>query len=385
MEFGTKVIHAGIEPDPATGAIMTPVYQTSTFLQAAPGRHKGYEYSRTQNPTRKALENNLAILENGRHGITFASGMAAIDAVVRLLKPGEEVIASSDLYGGTYRIFTRIYQEYGIRFHFIDMHNEADISRYLTDDTKLIWIETPTNPMLNIIDIHAVCDLVKDMGILVGVDNTFATPCLQQPLDLGADIVVHSLTKYLGGHSDLVMGAIVVKDDDLTERLNFIKNACGAVAGPQDAFLVLRGIKTLEVRMERHCTNAKKIATFLNEHPAVDKVYWPGLSAHKKHTIAVRQMKDFGGMISFTLKDINPEGTHKVLSSFRIFSLAESLGGVESLCGHPASMSHASVPKREREKLGISDSLIRLSVGIEDVRDLIADLDQALDHVSPGS
>ncbi|HVA98398.1 MAG TPA: cystathionine gamma-synthase [Bacteroidia bacterium] len=378
MKFGTKAIHAGQEPDTATGAIMTPIYQTSTYVQAAPGNHKGYEYSRTHNPTRKALEKNLAALENGKHGLCFSSGMAAIDAVVKLLKPGDEVISTNDLYGGTYRIFTKIFAQYGLKFHFIGMQNAADIEKYITKNTKLIWVETPTNPMLNIIDIKAVAAIAQKNNILLAVDNTFASPYLQTPLDLGADIVMHSVTKYLGGHSDVVMGALICKDDNLAERLAFIQNSCGGVPGPQDCFLVLRGIKTLHLRMARHSENGKKIAHYLKQHPKVENVYWPGFETHPNHLVAKTQMRDFGGMMSFTLKGNKMEDAHKILSKLHLFALAESLGGVESLCGHPATMTHASIPKEEREKTGVVDSLIRLSVGIEDADDLIKDLEQAI-------
>jgi len=358
---------------------MTPIYQTSTYVQAAPGKHKGYEYSRTHNPTRKALEDNLAALEGGKYGLCFSSGMAAEDCIVKLLKPGDEVISTNDLYGGSYRLFTKIFAIYGIKFHFIPMANPADVAKLVNANTKLIWVETPTNPMLNIIDIKAIADIAKKHNILLGVDNTFASPYLQNPLELGADIVVHSVTKYLGGHSDVVMGAIVCSDDKLAERLYFIQNSCGGIPSPHDCFLVLRGIKTLHVRMDRHCENGVKIAAYLKTHPKVDKIYWPGFPTHPNHDVAKKQMRGFGGMMSFTLKEDKLEAAHKVLSKFKIFSLAESLGGVESLCGHPASMTHASIPKEEREKTGVVDSLIRLSVGIEDADDLIADLKQALE------
>lgn len=378
MKFATKAIHAGQEPDPATGAIMTPVYQTSTYVQAAPGKHKGFEYSRTHNPTRKALENNIAALEEGKFGLCFGSGMAAEDTVIKLLNPGDEVISTSDLYGGTYRMFTKIFAKYGIKFHFTPMADAEKVKKLITSKTRLIWVETPTNPMLNVIDIKAIVSIAKKNKILVAVDNTFASPCLQQPLQLGADIAVHSVTKYLGGHSDVVMGALVCRDASLAEQLYFIQNSCGAVPSPHDCFLVLRGIKTLHLRMERHCENAEKVSRFLLTHPAVAKVYWPGLKTHPNHDVAKKQMKHFGGMVSFSLKDNKLEKAAKTLSRFRIFSLAESLGGVESLCGHPATMTHASIPKAEREKTGVVDSLIRLSVGVEDVDDLIADLKQAL-------
>ncbi len=378
MRFGTKAIHAGVEPDPTTGAIMTPIYQTSTYVQAAPGDHKGYEYSRTHNPTRTALQKALAALENGNHGLCFASGMASIDAVCKLLKPGDEVVSTNDLYGGTYRLFTKIFEGYGVKFHFVDMTDTANVAKAITANTKLIWVETPTNPMLNIIDISAISAMAKKCGALLGVDNTFASPYLQTPLELGADIVMHSVTKYLGGHSDVVMGALVVKDDALHERLAFIQNSSGATPGPQDCFLVLRGLKTLHLRMQRHCENGKAIAEFLASHPKVDKLYWPGLPTHKNHAVAAQQMRGFGGMVSFTLKGDNLADATKVLSSTKLFSLAESLGGVESLLGHPASMTHASIPREERLKSGLADTLIRLSVGLEDNEDLIEDLRQAL-------
>jgi len=378
MKFATKAIHAGQEPDPTTGAIMTPIYQTSTYVQAGPGKHKGFEYSRTHNPTRKALENNLASIEDGKYGLCFGSGMAATDCIVKLLKPGDEVVSTNDLYGGTYRMFTKIFANYGIKFHFIPMAKPGDVEKYVNKNTKLIWVETPTNPMLNIIDIKAMARIAKKAKALLAVDNTFASPYLQQPLNLGADIVMHSVTKYLGGHSDVVMGAIVCKDDKLAEQLYFIQNSCGAVPSPHDCFLVLRGIKTLHIRMERHCENGEKVARYLVSNSKVANVYWPGLPTHSNHEIAKAQMKGFGGMMSFTLKDDKMATAHKVLSKFKVFSLAESLGGVESLCGHPASMTHASIPKEERMKTGVTDSLIRLSVGIEDADDLIEDLKQAL-------
>ena len=379
MKFATKAIHAGQEPDPTTGAIMTPIYQTSTYVQSAPGKHKGYEYSRTHNPTRRALEQNLAALENGKHGLCFSSGMAAEDAIVKLLNPGDEVISTNDLYGGSYRLFTKIYANYGIKFHFIPMAKAEDVAKLVNAKTKLIWVETPTNPMLNIIDIKAIADIAKKHNILLGVDNTFASPYLQNPLNLGADMVVHSVTKYLGGHSDVVMGAIICNDDKLAERLSFIQNSCGGIPSPHDCFLVLRGTKTLHLRMERHCQNGEKVAHYLASHPKVGRIYWPGFPTHPNHEVAKKQMRGFGGMMSFTLKEDKLEAAHRVLSKFKIFSLAESLGGVESLCGHPATMTHASIPKEEREKTGVVDSLIRLSVGIEDADDLIEDLKQALE------
>jgi len=378
MKFGTKAIHAGVEPDPSTGAIMTPIYQTSTYAQPSPGVHKGYEYSRSQNPTRDALEKSIAALENGQHGLCFSSGLAAIDAIIKLLGPGDEVVATNDLYGGTYRLFTKIFSKYGIKFHFIGMRNANDIEGHINSNTKLIWLETPTNPMMNIIDIKQVSKIAKKHNVMLGVDNTFATPYLQNPMDLGADIVMHSVTKYLAGHSDVVMGALVVKDDKLHQDLAFIQNSSGAVPGPQDCFLVLRGIKTLHLRMQRHSENGKKVAEFLQEHPKVENLYWPGLKDHANHDIAKEQMKDFGGMISFTLKGDSKAVAFKVLENFKFFTLAESLGGVESLANHPASMTHASVPREERQKIGLLDSLIRLSVGVEDVEDLIDDLKSAL-------
>lgn len=378
MKFATKAIHAGIEPDPTTGAIMTPIYQTSTYVQAAPGDHKGYEYSRTQNPTRDALQKNLAALENAKHGLCFSSGMGAIDCVVKLLQPGDEVISTNDLYGGSYRIFTKIFQQYGIKFHFVNMTDIAEAEKLVNKNTRLFWVETPTNPMLNVIDVAAYSALAKKHNILLAVDNTFATPYLQTPMDLGADIVMHSVTKYLGGHSDVVMGALCLNDDELAQRLAFIQNSCGAVPGPQDCFLVLRGIKTLHLRMERHCQNGEIIANWLVKQPKVDKVYWPGFPTHPGHAVAKKQMCGFGGMVSFTLKDNSIAAATKVLSGTKLFSLAESLGGVESLIGHPATMTHASIPKAEREKTGVVDSLIRLSIGIEDAEDLIKDLEKAL-------
>lgn len=378
MKLATKLIHAGMEPDPSTGAIMTPIYQTSTYVQTAPGDHKGYEYARTQNPTRAALQTALAAIENGKYALCFGSGMAATDAVIKLLNPGDEVIAANDMYGGTYRLFTKIFEKYGLKFHFIDMQNADNIKQHINSNTKLIWAETPTNPMMNIIDIKAVSDIAKPNNILVCVDNTFASPYLQTPLDLGADIVLHSATKYLGGHSDVVHGCLIMNDAALEEKLRFIQNSCGAVPGPQDCFLVLRGLKTLHIRMQRHSENGEKIANWLRSNPKVDKVYWCGFQDHPNHDIAKKQMRSFGGMISFTLKDDSMEAANKVLSSTKLFSLAESLGGVESLIGHPASMTHASIPREDRIKNGLVDSLIRLSVGIEDVDDLIEDLDNAI-------
>jgi cystathionine gamma-lyase len=377
-KLNTKLIHAGVEPDPTTGAIMTPIYQTSTYVQAAPGDHKGYEYARTQNPTRTVLQNALAAIENGKYGLCFGSGMAATDAVIKLLQPGDEVIVSNDLYGGTYRIMTKVFAAYGIKFHFIGMHNAQDINSYVNANTKMIWIETPTNPMLNVIDIAACAEIAKKNNLLLVCDNTFASPYLQTPLDLGADIVLHSATKYLGGHSDVVHGALVMNDSSLEERLRFIQNSCGAVPGPHDCWLVLRGIKTLHVRMQRHCENGAAIAHFLKAHPKVGKVIWTGFEDHPNHDVAKKQMRGFGGMISFTLKDDNIEAAMEVLKKTKLFSLAESLGGVESLIGHPATMTHASIPREERIKNGLVDSLIRLSVGIEDIEDLKQDLANAI-------
>jgi cystathionine beta-lyase len=377
-KLSTRLIHAGVEPDPTTGAIMTPIYQTSTYVQAAPGDHKGYEYARTQNPTRTVLQNALANIENGKYGLSFGSGMAATDAVAKLLKPGDEVIVSNDLYGGTYRIFTKVFANYGIKFHFISMDKPGNITQYINANTKMIWVETPTNPLLNIIDIEGCAAIGKKHNLITVVDNTFASPYLQNPLDWGADIVLHSATKYLGGHSDVVHGALIMNDASLEERLRFIQNSCGAVPGPHDCWLVLRGIKTLHVRMERHCENGATIAHFLRSHPKVGKVLWVGFEDHPNHDIAKKQMRGFGGMISFTLKNDNIEAALHVLKNTKLFSLAESLGGVESLIGHPATMTHASIPKEERVKNGLVDSLIRLSVGIEDKDDLIEDLKQAI-------
>lgn len=378
MKFGTKVIHAGVEPDPTTGAVMTPIYQTSTYAQEAPGKHKGFEYARTQNPTRTVLETNLAALENGTHGICFGSGLAAMDAILKLLNPGDEIISTNDLYGGSYRLMVRVYERYGIKAHFMDLSDTKKLEKKINKNTKLIWMETPTNPMLNIIDIKAVCEVAQKHKIWTCVDNTFASPYLQTPLDLGADIVLHSATKYLGGHSDVVLGALVVKDKKLADELYFLQNAAGAVPGPQDCFLVLRGIKTLHLRVERACKNAKKIAKFLQSHPKTKNVYYPGFKEHPGHEIAKAQMRDYGGMVSFDLVRDTFEDAIRVLSGTKVFTLAESLGGVESLIGHPASMTHASIPKPERLKVGLTDSLIRLSVGVEDVDDLIDDLEKAL-------
>ena len=378
MKFNTKVIHAGVHPDSATGAIMTPIYQTSTYVQDEIGVHKGFEYSRTGNPTRSALENSLAAIENGKYGACFGSGLAAIDCVIKMLNPGDEVISTNDLYGGSYRIFKTVFEKYGIKFHFVNMLDVDNIKNNINENTKLIWVETPTNPMMNIIDIKAVVDLVKNKNIMVGVDNTFATPYLQRPLDLGADVVMHSVTKYLGGHSDVVMGALVTADDKIAEEMYRIQNSSGAVCGPMDSFLVLRGIKTLHLRIQRHCENGVKVAHFLKNHPLVDEVYWPGFEDHLNHDVAKSQMKDFGGMVSFTLKGDDIEKSKKIVSSTKLFTLAESLGGVESLIGHPSTMTHASIPREERLKSGVKDSLIRLSVGIEDADDLVSDLANAM-------
>ncbi|MCQ0111549.1 cystathionine beta-lyase [Zhouia amylolytica] len=378
MKFNTKTIHGNQKPDEAYGAVMPPIYQTSTYAQSTPGGHKGFEYSRTHNPTRKALEDAMASIENGNYGLAFGSGLAAIDAVLKLLKPGDEVISTNDLYGGTYRLFNQVFSNFGIKFHFIEMGTVEDISSCINPNTKLIWVETPTNPMMNIIDIEAVSKIAKQHQLILAVDNTFATPYLQRPLDLGADIVMHSATKYLGGHSDVVMGALVVKEKHLADKLYFIQNASGAICGPMDSFLVLRGIKTLHVRMQRHCENGRAVAEYLAGHSKIEKVYWPGFEHHPNHEIAKRQMKDFGGMISFVTKDSSFKDAIRIIESLKVFTLAESLGGVESLAGHPASMTHASIPKEEREKSGVVDALIRLSVGIEDVEDLIEDLKQAI-------
>jgi cystathionine gamma-lyase/cystathionine beta-lyase len=378
MKFGTKAIHAGQEPDPTTGAIMTPIYQTSTFWQESPGKHKGYAYARGKNPTRNALEKCIAALENGKHGLCFSSGMGAIDAVAKLLRPGDEVITGNDLYGGTYRMFTKVFANFGIKFHFIDLNDAQNITQYINANTKLIWIETPTNPTMQIVDIAACAEISKKHNLILAVDNTFASPYLQNPLDLGADIVMHSVTKYLGGHSDVVMGALVCNDDKIYEQLAFIHNSCGATPGPQDSFLVLRGLKTLHLRMKAHCENGRVIAEFLRNHPKIEKVYWPGFPDSPNHAIAKKQMRDFGGMISIVLKGADLNETFRIASSFKVFSLAESLGGVESLINHPATMTHASIPKDEREKVGVVDNLLRLSVGVEDIEDLLEDLKNAL-------
>lgn len=377
-KIATKLIHAGAEPDPSTGAIMTPIFQTSTYVQEAPGKNKGFEYARSQNPTRQKLEEALAIIENGQYGLAFSSGVAATDAVIKLLNPGDEVVAAEDMYGGTYRLFTKVFERFGITFKYVDTSNAGNVEKAVTQKTKLIWIETPTNPLMNITDIRAVATVAKKAGAWLCVDNTFASPYLQNPLDHGADIVMHSATKYLGGHSDVIQGALIVNDKALRDELFFIQKSCGAVPGPFDCFLVLRGIKTLHVRMKQHCENGKKIAGFLNNHPKIDKVFWCGFESHPGYAVAKKQMRDFGGMMSFTLKDDSMEAALKVLTSTKIFSLAESLGGVESLINHPASMTHASIPREERLKVGLTDGLIRLSVGIEDADDLIEDLQQAI-------
>ena len=378
LHFNSATIHGGQAPDKGYGAVMPPIYQTSTYAQTTPGGHQGFEYSRTHNPTRQALEKSLASIEAGNYGFAFGSGLAAMDAVLKLLKPGDEIISTDDLYGGSYRLFTKIFEDFGLKFHFVPMSNTAAIADTITEKTKLIWVETPTNPMMNVIDIKAVVELVQDKDIWVAVDNTFASSYIQQPLTMGADIVMHSATKYLAGHSDVVLGALVVNDAKLAERIGFIQNASGAICGPMDSFLTLRGIKTLHVRMERHCENAATIAHFLNENSKIDKVYWPGFEFHPNHEVAKNQMHGFGGMLSFVTKGADYAAAIKIVERLKLFTLAESLGGVESLAGHPASMTHASIPKELREKSGVVDALIRLSVGIEDVRDLIADLEQAI-------
>ena len=378
MKFNTKVIHGGQIKEKAYGAVMPPIYQTSTYAQSSPGEHKGYEYSRTQNPTRHALERSIASLENAKYGLAFSSGLSAIDAIMKLFKAGDEIISTNDLYGGSYRLFNKIYKKFGLKFIFTDLRDLSNVENLINDKTKLIWVETPTNPMINVIDINSLSNICKSNNILLGVDNTFSTPYLQKPIDLGADIVMHSATKFLAGHSDVILGLLAVSNDELAEKLYFMQNSSGAICGPMDSFLTLRGIKTLHVRMERHCENASKIAKYLENHEKVDKLYWPGLKMHTNHDVACKQMKDFGGMISFTVENGNFEKVKKITSSFKVFTLAESLGGVESLVNHPATMTHASIPKEERDKTGIVDSLIRLSVGIEDVKDLIDDLDQAI-------
>ena len=377
MKFNTKTIHGGQKIDPAFNSVMQPIYQTSTYAQKSPGVNKGFEYSRTHNPTRTALQNSFASLENAKYGVAFSSGLAAIDAIIKLLSPGDEVISTNDLYGGTFRLFTKVFEKYAVKFHFTSLHNVSDVESLINKNTKVIWAETPTNPMINIFDIEALSIISKAKNLLLVVDNTFASPYLQNPINLGADIVMHSATKYLAGHSDVVLGALMLNDDEIAEKLYFIQNASGAVPGPQDCFLTLRGIKTLHVRMQRHCENAHKVANFLNNHEMIEKVYWPGLDSHKNHDVAKKQMSGFGGMLSFRIKDFNKEQTIKFLEKLHLFTLAESLGGVESLCGHPATMTHASIPAEEREKSGVTDSLIRLSVGIEDIDDLIDDLKNA--------
>lgn len=378
MRIATKFVHAGVEPDPSTGAIMTPIYQTSTYVQKAPGQHKGYEYARSQNPTRKALEDAFAQIENGKFGLAFSSGVAATDAVIKLLEPGDEVIAANDMYGGTYRLFLKVFEKFGLKFHFVNMQKADNILPFVNNKTKLIWTETPTNPLMNIVDIAAIAAISKKHKILLAVDNTFATPYLQNPLDLGADIVMHSVTKFLGGHSDVIQGCLMMNDQELRDKLYFIQKSSGAVPGPMDCFLVLRGLKTLHVRMDRHCQNGERVANFLRSHPKAGRVYWCGFEDHPNYAIAKKQMRGFGSMLSFELKNDSIEEATRVLSSTKLFALAESLGGVESLINHPASMTHASIPKEEREKNGLRDSLIRLSVGIEDADDLIADLNQAI-------
>ncbi|MGY6562502.1 MAG: cystathionine gamma-synthase [Luteibaculaceae bacterium] len=382
MKFNTKAIHAGVEPDPSTGAIMTPIFQTSTYVQEGVGNHKGFEYSRTQNPTRMALENAIAQLENAKYGACFGSGLAAIDCVIKMLNPGDEVISTNDLYGGSYRIFNTIFAKYGIKFHFVNMEKVSDVEALVNENTKLIWVETPTNPMMNIIDIAAMSAVAKKAGALLAVDNTFATPYLQTPIDLGADIVMHSVTKYLGGHSDVVMGALVTDNEELSKEMYRIQNSSGAVCGPFDSFLVLRGLKTLHLRVQRSQENAALIAEVLQKHPKVDKVYWPGFTTHKNHAIAAKQMSGFGGMISFTLKGNQLSDALKVVESTKVFALAESLGGVESLIGHPATMTHASIPVEVRNQSGVVDSLIRLSVGVEDGEDLVNDILQAINTLN---
>ena len=378
FRFNTKTIHGGQAPDPAYGAVMPPIYQTTTYAQTTPGGHQGFEYSRTHNPTRQALEKALASIENGKHGLAFGSGLAAIDAVLKLLKPGDEVISTNDLYGGSYRLFTKIFEGFGIKFHFVGMDNVQRVENSINTNTRLVWVETPTNPMMNVIDMKAVAQITQKHNLILAVDNTFASPYLQQPLDFGADIVMHSATKYIGGHSDVVLGALIVNDDDLAKRLSFIQNASGAICGPMDSFLTLRGIKTLHVRMQRHSENGRVVAEYLNQHPKIEKVYWPGFENHPNHKVAKAQMKDFGGMLSFVPKGADFNAAIQIIENLKVFTLAESLGGVESLAGHPASMTHASIPKVEREKSGVVDSLIRLSVGIEDAQDLIDDLEQAI-------
>ncbi len=378
MKFATKAIHAGQHPDPSTGAVMTPIYQTSTYWQKSPGDNKGYEYSRGTNPTRKALEDCIAALENAKYGLAFSSGMGATDAVMKLLQPGDEVITGNDLYGGSYRIFTKVFANYGIKFHFLDLSKPENILPYVNEKTKLVWVETPTNPTMQIVDIEGLAKITKAKNLMLAVDNTFASPYLQNPIDLGADLVMHSVTKYIAGHSDVVMGALVTNDKDLYDKLWFMYNACGATPGPQDCFLVLRGIKTLHLRMEAHCDNGERVAKFLKTHPKIDKIYWPGFEDHPNYDVAKRQMRGFGGMVSISLKDADLAETFRIASNFKVFTLAESLGGVESLINHPASMTHGSIPKEEREKVGVTDNMLRLSVGVEDIDDLLQDLKNAL-------
>ena len=378
MKFGTKAIHAGAEPDPTTGAIMTPIFQTSTYVQESPGKHKGYAYARGKNPTRDALQKNIAALEDGKYCLCFSSGMGAMDSVIKMLRPGDEVITGDDLYGGSYRMFTKVFANYGIKFHFINLTEINNIKNYINSNTRLIWIETPTNPTMQIVDIEGAAQIARENKLMLAVDNTFASPYLQNPLHLGAHIVMHSVTKYLGGHSDVVMGALVTNDEKIHEQLAFIHNSCGATPGPMDCFLVMRGIKTLHLRMERHCFNGRKLAEFLKSHSKIEKIYWPGFEEHPNHIIAKKQMKDFGGMISIVLKGADLSETFRIASSFKVFSLAESLGGVESLVNHPATMTHASIPKEERERVGVVDNLLRLSVGVEDFEDLIEDLRNVL-------
>ena len=378
LRFNSATIHGGQAPDPAFGAVMPPIYQTSTYAQSTPGGHKGFEYSRTHNPTRSALEKSLASIENGKHGLAFASGLAAMDAIMKLLQPGDEVISTNDLYGGSYRLFTKIFEGFGLKFHFVGMNEVAQVEAAINKNTKLIWVETPTNPMMNVVDISSIAALAKQHQLLLAVDNTFASPYIQQPLNLGADIIMHSATKYLAGHSDVILGAIIVNSDDLHQRLAFIQNASGAVPGPMDSFLTLRGIKTLHVRLQRHCENAKVVAQYLANHSKIEKVYWPGFEHHPNHEVAKKQMNDFGGMLSFIPKGADFKAAIKIVEALQLFTLAESLGGVESLAGHPASMTHASIPKAIREESGVVDALIRLSVGIEDAQDLIDDLAQAI-------
>ena len=378
MKFNTKTIHGGQIREKAYGAVMPPIYQTSTYAQNSPGEHQGYEYSRTQNPTRHALERSIASLENGNHGLAFSSGLSAIDALMKLFEPGDEIISTNDLYGGSYRLFEKIYKKFGLKFIFTDLRNLEKTEKLISNKTKMIWVETPTNPMINIIDIKSISNLCKINNLLLAVDNTFSTPFLQKPLDLGADIVMHSATKFLAGHSDVILGLLALKNNELAEKLYFIQNSSGAVCGPMDSFLTLRGIKTLHVRMKRHCENAESIVNFLKDNSKIDKLYWPGLKTHRNHEIAAKQMSGYGGMISFTIKDGNFEKVKEITRKFKIFTLAESLGGVESLVNHPATMTHASIPEDDRNNIGIVDSLIRLSVGIEDSDDLIKDLEQAI-------